>query len=89
MFLNGAAGQRPPAMASSPSHPHSSQSPSDVGRSRHNSDAMDIHVITDRDPAEREHAGVRWGNSGSPSVNNKKYSSSLIPPWFSILSERD
>ncbi|BCR86639.1 class I SAM-dependent methyltransferase [Aspergillus chevalieri] len=84
MFANGPAGQRPPTMASPPNHP-SSQSSSDMGRSRHNSDAMDIYTITDRDPAERENANGRWGSNASPSVASP--TNHRIPEKFQFHEE--
>ncbi|KAI9932072.1 hypothetical protein MW887_009578 [Aspergillus wentii] len=56
-------------MASPPHNYHpASASPSDAGRSRNNSDAMDINVITDRDPEERG----RSGSDGPPSMESSK-----------------
>jgi hypothetical protein len=70
----------------SPTHKHYSfHSPtsSDMGRSRQNSDAMDIQAITEREPASRIAAtGEAWRN-GSPSMS-PSYSKyfSLSPPRF-------
>ncbi|KAL2824173.1 S-adenosyl-L-methionine-dependent methyltransferase [Aspergillus cavernicola] len=82
MFGNGPAGPRPPAMTS-PTHNHYSyQSPtsSDIGRSRQNSDAMDIQAITEREPTGRHLPGCIPGNrNGSPSMS----------PMYSKNSERN
>ncbi|KAL2828133.1 S-adenosyl-L-methionine-dependent methyltransferase [Aspergillus pseudoustus] len=71
MFGNSPVGPRAPAMTS-PTHQHYSyHSPtsSEMGRSRQNSDAMDIQAITEREPASRIAAhGGAWRN-GSPSMS--------------------
>ncbi|KAL3468196.1 S-adenosyl-L-methionine-dependent methyltransferase [Aspergillus heterothallicus] len=81
MFGNGPVGPRAPAMTS-PTHKHYSyHSPtsSEMGRSRQNSDAMDIQAITEREPVSRIAAsGSPWRN-GSPSMS----------PIYSKDSERN
>ncbi|KAL2796124.1 S-adenosyl-L-methionine-dependent methyltransferase [Aspergillus keveii] len=71
MFGNGPVGPRAPAMIS-PTHKHYSyHSPtsSDMGRSRQNSDAMDIQAITEREPASRIAATSDAWRNGSPSMS--------------------
>ncbi|KAH2226201.1 hypothetical protein KXV37_006846 [Aspergillus fumigatus] len=73
MFLNGQGGQRPPMVAFPPLNVRGSISSgfNALGRSRNNSDAMDIYTITDRGPAaERDPAAGRWHANGSPSINS-------------------
>ncbi|KAL4751116.1 hypothetical protein BDW72DRAFT_99307 [Aspergillus terricola var. indicus] len=83
MFEMGPVGTRLPAMTS-PAHNHYSyHSPtsSDIGRSRQNSDAMDIQSITEREPAPRYAVAggpMPWNRNGSPSMS----------PMYSNNSER-
>ncbi|KAE8162143.1 putative methyltransferase [Aspergillus tamarii] len=82
MFGNGQTGQRLTAMASPPYDPHYSQSLAS-SRSRNNSDAMDIHAITDRDPPAREPSGYsQWYRNGSPSLNSIHSKSSEKQPFY-------
>lgn len=91
MFLNGQGGQRPPMVAFPPLNVRGSISSgfNALGRSRNNSDAMDIYTITDRGPAaERDPAAGRWHANGSPSINStssKYISLSLLPSIFIFL----
>ncbi|CBF88745.1 protein laeA [Aspergillus nidulans FGSC A4] len=84
MFEMGPVGTRLPAMTS-PAHNHYSyHSPtsSDRGRSRQNSDAMDIQSITEREPATRYAVAggpAPWNRNGSPSMS----------PMYSNNSERN
>lgn len=55
--------------------------PADASRSRNNSDAMDIYMITDRDTAREEASGYSsWNRNGSPSMN------STYSKYFSLIS---
>ncbi|PTU22997.1 hypothetical protein P175DRAFT_0507754 [Aspergillus ochraceoroseus IBT 24754] len=72
MFGTGQVGPRPPTM-SSPLHNHYGyQSPrsSELGRSRQNSDAMDIQTITEREASGRNAtASGSWNPNGSPCMS--------------------
>lgn len=72
MFGNGHGSGQPVTMTPPSYNKFGSQS-SASGRSRTNSDAMDIHVITDRDLDAREHnpGYSNWTNNGSPSIYTK------------------
>ncbi|RHZ60485.1 hypothetical protein CDV55_102667 [Aspergillus turcosus] len=91
MFLNGQGGQRPPTVASPPLNIRGSISTesSGLGRSRNNSDAMDIYAITDRGPAaERDPAAGHQHANGSPSISStsSKYITLSLPlPAFIFL----
>ncbi|KAL4917850.1 S-adenosyl-L-methionine-dependent methyltransferase [Aspergillus aurantiobrunneus] len=82
MFGKGPVGPSAPAMTS-PAHNHYSyHSPtsSEIGRSRQNSDAMEIQAITEREPPARYGAiGGPWNHNGSPSMS----------PMYSNSSERN
>ncbi|KAL5362160.1 putative methyltransferase [Aspergillus floccosus] len=72
MFWKGHGPGRPFTMTPPSYNKFGSQS-SASGRSRTNSDAMDIHVITDRDLDAPEHnpGYSNWTNNGSPSIYTK------------------
>ncbi|KAI9038678.1 class I SAM-dependent methyltransferase [Aspergillus affinis] len=81
MFGNGQVERRPLAMASPPQNHFYSQT-TDANRSRNNSDAMDIYMITDRDAAREEASGYSsWNRNGSPSMNSTYSKSSEKPPF--------
>ncbi|KAE8151031.1 putative methyltransferase [Aspergillus avenaceus] len=80
MYGNGQPSQPLPAMATPPSDSYPSQSVTS-SRSRNNSDAMDIYVITDRHPSGREPAGYNHWNRNSPSVNSL-YNKSADQPYY-------
>ena len=91
MFGMGPVGTRLPAMTS-PAHNHygyHSPTSSDIGRSRQNSDAMDIQSITEREPVPRYAVAggpAPWNRNGSPSMSPmySKYIS-LTPPFLSVF----
>lgn len=70
MFLNGQGGQRPPMVAFPPLNVRGSISSgfNALGRSRNNSDAMDIYTITDRVPLQRETRPLVVGTPMVPQV---------------------
>ncbi|PYH99415.1 methyltransferase [Aspergillus ellipticus CBS 707.79] len=80
-------------MASSPSHNfYASRATraSETGRSRHNSDAMDIYVITDREPPERDQPNSDHNDhNGSPSTSMSSPQLSKIPEHEGAFCEEN
>ncbi|PYI00938.1 S-adenosyl-L-methionine-dependent methyltransferase [Aspergillus sclerotiicarbonarius CBS 121057] len=73
MFANGRILHQPVTMPSPPRNHYTSHSAgsSEIGRSRQNSDAMDIYVITDREPPGNDPAGSeQWDRNESPSSSS-------------------